>query len=215
MKGMLFGMPDAFMRSKAKEAFGIELPPTGEYAVANVFFPPENPEVLQDCKATMERLTRQRGLNVLGWRPVPVDNSMLGQDPLDSEPVTEQVRTSSCTGLGLAYPDHVSSHLNRNSSSLETMPRRSYPLVTSSVNFFAFARWPRRRRLLCSGLSLGFTSTRSRRRQSHTRANSPRSKCPSTTWTSKTRPSSHTCPSSIRGSRRILFQAGREPNLYA
>jgi len=102
MKGMLFGMPDAFMRSKAKEAFGIELPPTGEYAVANVFFPPENPEVLQDCKATMERLTRQRGLNVLGWRPVPVDNSMLGQDPLDSEPVTEQVRTSSCTGLGLA-----------------------------------------------------------------------------------------------------------------
>ena len=92
-EGMLFGMPDAFMRAKAKEALGIELPPAGEYAVANVFFPPENPEVLKDCKATMERLTRQRGLNVLGWRPVPVDNSMLGQDPLDSEPDTEQVRT--------------------------------------------------------------------------------------------------------------------------
>ena len=87
---MLFGMPDAFMRAKAKEALGIDLPAKGEYAVANVFFPPENPDVLKDCKAVLERLTKQRGLEVLGWRPVPVDNSMLGQDPLDSEPDTEQ-----------------------------------------------------------------------------------------------------------------------------
>jgi glutamate synthase domain-containing protein 1 len=88
--GMLFGMPDAFMRAKAKEAFGKDLPAKGEYAVANVFFPPENPDALKDCKAVLERLTKQRGLEVLGWRPVPVDNSMLGQDPLDSEPDTEQ-----------------------------------------------------------------------------------------------------------------------------
>ena len=88
---MLFGMPDAFMRAKAKEALGKELPPQGEYAVGNVFFPPENPDVLKDCKSILERLTKQRGLEVLGWRPVPVDNSMLGQDPLDSEPDTEQV----------------------------------------------------------------------------------------------------------------------------
>ena len=84
-------MPDAFMRTKAKEALGVELPAKGEYAVANVFFPPENPEVLKDCKAIMERLAKQRGLELLGWRPVPVDNTMLGQDPLDSEPATEQV----------------------------------------------------------------------------------------------------------------------------
>ena len=78
------------MRAKAKEALGIDLPAKGEYAVANVFFPPENPDVLKDCKAVLERLTKQRVLEVLGWRPVPVDNSMLGQDPLDSEPDTEQ-----------------------------------------------------------------------------------------------------------------------------
>ena len=89
--GMLFGMPDAFMRTKAKEALGIDLPPLGEYAVGNVFFPPENPDVLNDCKSILERLTKQRGLTILGWRPVPVDNTMLGQDPLDSEPDTEQV----------------------------------------------------------------------------------------------------------------------------
>ena len=90
-KGMLFGMPDAFMRAKAKEALGKDLPPKGEFAVGNIFFPPENVDVLKDCKAILERLTKQRGLEVVGWRPVPVDNSMLGQDPLDSEPDTEQV----------------------------------------------------------------------------------------------------------------------------
>ncbi len=88
-------MPDAFMRLKAKEALGKVLPPQGEYAVGNIFFPPENPEALKDCKAILERLTKQRGLEVLGWRRVPVDNSMLGQDPLDSEPDTEQVRENS------------------------------------------------------------------------------------------------------------------------
>lgn len=88
---MLFGMPDAFLRAQAA-SIGIELPPRNEYAVGNVFFPPENPQVMQDCKAIMERLAKQRGLQVLGWRRVPVDNSMLGRDPLDSEPETEQVR---------------------------------------------------------------------------------------------------------------------------
>jgi len=88
--GMLFGMPDSFMRTKAKELFAVDLPPMGEYAVSNVFFPPGNEKALVDCKAILERNTRDRGLTVVGWRPVPVDNSMLGKDPVDSEPVTEQ-----------------------------------------------------------------------------------------------------------------------------
>ena len=97
-KGMLFGMPDAFLRTQAA-TLGITLPPLNEYAVGNVFFPPENPQVMQDCKMVMERLARQRGLQVLGWRKVPVDNSMLGRDPLDSEPETEQVRLHYDVGM--------------------------------------------------------------------------------------------------------------------
>ncbi len=85
-------MPDSFMRSKAKELFHVDLPPMGEYAVANVFFAPgyENTQAMKDNKARMERLAKERGLTFIGWRPVPVDNSMLGRDPLDSEPITEQ-----------------------------------------------------------------------------------------------------------------------------
>eukprot|EP00559_Dactyliosolen_fragilissimus_P006269 CAMPEP_0184871326 /NCGR_PEP_ID=MMETSP0580-20130426/40651_1 /TAXON_ID=1118495 /ORGANISM="Dactyliosolen fragilissimus" /LENGTH=1626 /DNA_ID=CAMNT_0027373969 /DNA_START=220 /DNA_END=5100 /DNA_ORIENTATION=- len=89
--GMLFGMPDSFMRSKAKECFDVELPEFGQYAVSNIFFPHGNEQAMKDCKALVERLTKERGLNVIGWRSVPVDNSMLGKDPLDSEPVTEQL----------------------------------------------------------------------------------------------------------------------------
>lgn len=90
--GMMFGMPDAFMRLKAKELFGVQLPPAGQYAVANVFFPPgsDTKAIMGDCKAIVERLTKERGLDLIGWRRVPVNNSMLGKEPRDSEPITEQ-----------------------------------------------------------------------------------------------------------------------------
>jgi glutamate synthase (NADPH/NADH) len=84
-------MPDSFMRAKSMELFNHELPKVGDYAVSNVFFPHGNAKALEDCKAVLERLVKERGLSVVGWRPVPVDNSMLGKDPLDSEPATEQL----------------------------------------------------------------------------------------------------------------------------
>lgn len=89
--GVLFGMPDSFMRAKALELFNVELPKVGDYAVSNVFFPHASPKAMTDCKSILERLVKERGLKVIGWRPVPVDNSMLGKDPLDSEPSTEQL----------------------------------------------------------------------------------------------------------------------------
>jgi len=78
------------MRARAKQAFGIDLPKVGEYAVANVFLPRLKPEAAAECKAILERLTKERSLNAIGWRPLPVDNSMLGKDPKDSEPIHEQ-----------------------------------------------------------------------------------------------------------------------------
>ncbi len=88
---MLFGMPHSFMQEKAKECFGVDLPKFGDYSVANVFFQHDNDEAMGVCKSLVARLIKERGLNLVGWRPVPVDNSMLGRDPLDSEPITEQI----------------------------------------------------------------------------------------------------------------------------
>jgi len=90
---MLFGMPDSFLRTKAQDIFDTELPEPGKYAVGNIFFPPggDKDDKIIDCKAILERLIKERSLTTLGWRPVPVDNTMLGKDPLDSEPITEQL----------------------------------------------------------------------------------------------------------------------------
>ena len=93
LSGMLFGMPDSFMRAQAKELFGQELPPQGEYCVANIFFPPGSAQngKMAELKGILERVVKESRHKTLGWRPVPVENSMLGRDPLESEPITEQI----------------------------------------------------------------------------------------------------------------------------
>jgi len=98
--GMLFGMPDSFMRAKAQELFKVDLPEQGQYAVGNIFFPKGDAQVVANCKGILERLTKERQLSVVGWRPVPVDNSMLGRDPIDSEPITEQFFIANNTRMG-------------------------------------------------------------------------------------------------------------------
>lgn len=155
-------MPDAFLRTQAA-TLGITLPPLNEYAVGNVFFPPENPQVMQDCKMIMERLARQRGLQVLGWRKVPVDNSMLGRDPLDSEPETEQVRLYCDVGVRqinstALVAHHFQSHKSFRSLSA-TPARTSYRSETSSVNSFAYAKWPKKKLPPCSVPKVDSTST--------------------------------------------------------
>ena len=86
-------MPDSFMRNQAKTLFELICPEAGKFAVANVFFPPgsDADDKMIDCKAILERLVKERSFATVGWRPVPVDNSMLGRDPLDSEPITAQI----------------------------------------------------------------------------------------------------------------------------
>ena len=46
---------------------------------------------MTELKGVVERLVRAKKHSVVGWRKVPVDNSSLGKDPLDSEPITEQI----------------------------------------------------------------------------------------------------------------------------
>src|SRR6186997_462791 len=47
--GILTGMPDEFMRSEAKRLFNVELPPEGQYAIAQVFLPQDEAD-RETCK---------------------------------------------------------------------------------------------------------------------------------------------------------------------
>ena len=88
--GILTGMPDGFLRRAVREDLGVDLPAAGTFGAGNVFFPRDKAAVAE-CKRLVEGVVAAHsGLELIGWRPVPVDNSALGPTSLESEPVSEQ-----------------------------------------------------------------------------------------------------------------------------
>ena len=84
--GILVQIPDAFFRA----VVDFTLPPAGQYGVGHVFLPKEAGEQ-QLMEEIVNRHVHEGGHQVLGWRDVPVDNSVLGESVLASEPVIRQI----------------------------------------------------------------------------------------------------------------------------
>ena len=70
--GMLLQIPDAFFR----EVVDFELPSSGAYAVGTAFLPTEDTESVQ---RQVERIAQAEGLQVLGWRELPVEPEVVGR----------------------------------------------------------------------------------------------------------------------------------------
>ncbi|GAA5975437.1 hypothetical protein JCM10908_005163 [Rhodotorula pacifica] len=94
--GVMVGMPHSFFVREGEREIGHKLPKQGEYAVGNVFFrKPSSPDWHNDAgvkeqQATFARIADELGLRVLGWRHVPIDNTILGPAALSREPLTLQ-----------------------------------------------------------------------------------------------------------------------------
>ena len=71
--GMLLQIPDRFLRAVA----GFDLPPAGSYGVGMAFLPLD-PTDAEKTMARIEAIVGEEGLRVLGWRTVPIDDSMIG-----------------------------------------------------------------------------------------------------------------------------------------
>ena len=84
--GILVQLPDAFFRA----VLDFDLPPVGSYGVGMLFLP-KDPAARAKTQATVERRLIEGGQRVLGWRDVPVDNSVLGKSVLPTEPLVRQV----------------------------------------------------------------------------------------------------------------------------
>lgn len=95
--GILTGMPDSFLRQALAKELGVTLPPLGEYAAGVVFFPKDDGSIAA-CKAAVESQMSKQGLGLIGWRPLPVDNSELGPTSLESEPHSEMLVVSPSSG---------------------------------------------------------------------------------------------------------------------
>jgi glutamate synthase (NADH) len=87
--GVMTGIPHAFFKREAERDLGSTLPESGEYAVGNVFFKPNDP-LLHKHQSIFSDFARDLGLRVLGWREVPTDGSILGPAASHTEPVIRQ-----------------------------------------------------------------------------------------------------------------------------
>jgi glutamate synthase (NADPH/NADH) large chain len=87
--GILIQIPHDFLVTEAKD-LAIDLPAAGDYGVGMIFFPPEL-EQAEKCRKVLNDAMQELGLGLLGYRPVPADNSMLGAAAVESEPQIEQL----------------------------------------------------------------------------------------------------------------------------
>ncbi len=87
--GILVQIPHPFFHKEAAK-IGFQLPPLGEYAIGQLFMPtdPDWRRIIRDIYA---QTIRREGLQLLGWREVPTDNSTLGESVKPTEPVHQQV----------------------------------------------------------------------------------------------------------------------------
>ena len=103
--GILVQTPhELFARECAR--LGFSLPESGIYGVGMVFLPPK-PESREKSRALINKVISDQGLELLGWRDVPVDHSKLGRDARAVCPHISQV----FVGPGKTTPDR--DHLER------------------------------------------------------------------------------------------------------
>ena len=90
--GIMIRTPDAFFRKVCREQ-GVTLPPLGQYGVGMLFLPQDAVQ-RHLCERIFERVARENGMKVLGWRDVPVDPAFVGPTPKRVEPRVRQVFVS-------------------------------------------------------------------------------------------------------------------------
>ncbi|MBD3271404.1 MAG: glutamate synthase subunit alpha, partial [Elusimicrobia bacterium] len=87
--GLLMQIPHAFF-SKIAHEHKILLPKFGSYGTGMVFLPQDTGE-REYCKGSIKSVAGEEGFEVLGWRTVTVDDSVIGSTAKQTLPVMEQV----------------------------------------------------------------------------------------------------------------------------
>ncbi len=86
--GILIQIPHEFFLEVAEEE-KFKLPALGSYGTGMVFLPTKKKEY-EFCKSVFENIIKEEGCRLLAWRPVPVDNSDIGKEAKETEPIIEQ-----------------------------------------------------------------------------------------------------------------------------
>jgi glutamate synthase (NADPH) large chain len=95
--GILIQIPHKFFARECA-GLGFTLPPEGVYGVGMVFLPVEPSHRLL-AEGILERIAREEGLTVLGWRDTPVAVDAIGRIARASQPYIEQIFIRGAAGL--------------------------------------------------------------------------------------------------------------------
>jgi glutamate synthase (NADPH) large chain len=95
--GALIQIPHAFFERECGR-LGFTLPLPGEYGVGMVFLPVERHQRLL-CEGILERIVREEGLGLLGWRDTPIAVDAIGRIARASQPYIEQIFIRHAPGM--------------------------------------------------------------------------------------------------------------------
>ncbi len=100
--GILLQVPDKFLRAVCE----FELPEPGDYATGIAFLPQSAKDAAAAC-AAVEKIVEAEGLDLLGWRDVPTDESSLGALARDAMPTFRQLFIGGASGMELERRAYV------------------------------------------------------------------------------------------------------------
>ncbi|MBB2993307.1 glutamate synthase (NADPH/NADH) large chain/glutamate synthase (ferredoxin) [Mycolicibacterium iranicum] len=100
--GILLQVPDEFLRA----VVDFDLPEPGSYATGIAFLPQSSKDAATACEA-VGKIAEAEGLQVLGWRAVPTDDSSLGALARDAMPTFRQVFLGGASGMDLERRAYV------------------------------------------------------------------------------------------------------------
>jgi glutamate synthase (NADPH/NADH) large chain len=120
--GIMIQTPHEFFFDECVK-LGIHLPSYGRYGVGVIFFP-KDIKLKEECRDIFNRSAEKLGLEVLGYRKVPVNQDGIGATALSVEPEIEQVF--------IACPDYLN---NRDDFERKLFVLRNYSchLINSTV----------------------------------------------------------------------------------
>ena len=97
--GILTNIPHEFFSQKIQSLFGIDVE-TGSYGVGNIFLPQDDKQ-RQHCISIVEKVVKNEGQTLIGWRDVPVDaiKADVGDTARNSQPVIKQLIIGKAEGI--------------------------------------------------------------------------------------------------------------------
>ena len=131
--GILLQVPHAFLARECAK-LGFSLPAPKEYGVGMVCLPADADQRAH-CQTIFDRIVREEGQVLLGWRDVPTDDSPIGETARRNEPVFRQIFIG--RGAGITDAAHFERTLflirkrAENAILATDLPQRSYFYVGS------------------------------------------------------------------------------------